>query len=290
MAGVLMTGANGAFGDLAVQPLLAGGHQLAATMRDPEGRNAVAANALRKAGATVVDIDVADDVSVAKGTEAAISALGGVDVLVNVAGTGTHGLSEAFTSDQLLSLFDVNVVGIHRMMRAVLPTFRAQGSGLVINIASLLGRLSMPFYGTYSATKFAVETLSDTYRVELSQFGVDVVLIEPGGFKTSWIDNLIHPKDTDRLASYGDFAAMPEQALKDYDAFLDTKPEQDATKVADAIVRLIDTPAGTRPQRTVVDFIGMGDLVHGMNDQLAQVTAGVYGSFGIDALLQLKTR
>ncbi|WP_354267920.1 SDR family oxidoreductase [Bradyrhizobium japonicum] len=285
---VLMTGANGAFGDLTARALLTQEHRLVATMRDPDGRNADAAAALRSCGAIVMEIDVTDDKSVSKSVEAAIATLGGLDVLVNVAGTGTHGLSEGFTADQMLRLFNINVVGLHRMMRAALPTFRRQGAGLVINISSLLGRLSMPFYGPYSATKYAVETLSDTYRAELSQLGVDVVLVEPGGFKTSWIGNLIHPDDADCLEGYGEFANLPAQALAEYRAFLDAKPEQDPAKVAAAIVSLIETPAGARPARTVVDFVGMAEPVTMMNQQLAQVTAGLYQAFGIDGLLTLK--
>jgi len=285
---VLITGANGAFGALAARALLKNGHDLVATMRDPDGRNAAVAAELRAAGANVVDIDVTDDGSVSKGVEAAISAVGGLDVLINVAGTGTHGLTEGFTSEQMLRLFDINVVGVHRMTRAVLPTFRGQGSGLVINVSSLLGRLSMPFYGPYSATKFAVETLSDSYRVELSQFGVDVVLVEPGGFKTSWIGNLVHPHDEARLEGYGQFAKVPDHALAGYEQFLASKPEQDVNKVSEAIVNLVQIPAGSRPNRTVVDFIGMGEEVQKMNDQLAQVTSGIYGAFGVDDLLTLK--
>ena len=285
-----MNGANGAFGALAARAALEAGHQLAATMRDPEGRNRDVAAELREAGATVVEIDVTDDASVERGTQAAIAALGGLDVLANVAGIGTHGLSEGFTADQLLRLFDINVVGAHRMMRAVLPNLRKQGAGLVINVSSLLGRLSMPFYGPYSATKFALETLSDTYRVELSQLGVDVVLVEPGGFKTSWIGNLVHPEDTGRLAGYGDFAKVPDQALQGYQEFLDGKPEQDPNKVAAAIINLINTPPGARPARTVVDFIGMAEPVTTMNDQLTQVTTGLYQAFGTEGLLKLKVQ
>ena len=287
---ILMTGANGAFGALAARAAMKAGHRVAATMRDIEGRNADAAAALRDDGASVIEIDVTDDTSVVRGTEAAHAALGGLDVLANVAGVGTHGLSEGFTSDQVLRLFDINVVGVHRMMRAALPMLRAQQEGLVINVLSLLGRLSMPFYGPYSATKFALESLSDTYRVELSQFGVDVVLIEPGGFKTAWIDALVHPKDTDQLSSYGEFAGMPDQALVKYEAFLDTKPEQNPVKVADAILALIDAVPGSRPQRTVVDFIGMAEPVGRMNTLLAQVTSGIYQAFGSDALLTLRGR
>ncbi len=238
----------------------------------------------------MVEIDVTDDGSVIKGVNDAVAAFGGLDILVNVAGVGTHGLSEGFTPDQMLRLYDTNVVGIHRMMRAVLPTFRSQREGLVINVSSLLGRLSLPFFGPYSATKFALETLSDTYRAEMSQFGVDVVLVEPGGFKTTWIDALVYPEDTERLAGYGEFAKVPAQTMKDVESLLDAKPEQDPAKVSDAILRLIETPAGARPQRTVVDFIGMAEPVIMMNKTLDQATAGVYQAFGSDGLLRLQGR
>lgn len=165
---------------------------------------------------------------------------------------------------------------------------RAQRSGLVINVSSLLGRLVLPFYGPYSATKYAVEALSDSYRVELSQFGVDVVLVEPGGFKTSWIGNLVHPQDQDRLEGYGEFAKAPDQALAGYEQFLDSHPSQDVGQVTSAIVGLVEAPAGTRPNRTVVDFVGMGEQVDKMNEQLAQVTAGIYQAFGVDGLLKLR--
>lgn len=285
---ILMTGANGAFGALAVQAALAAGHRVAATMRDPEGRNRDAAALLRASGATVVAIDVTDDASVASGTTQAIDALAGLDVLVNVAGTGSYGLTEAYTSEQLLGLFDINVVGVHRMMRAALPTLRQQGRGLVINVSSLLGRVSMPFYGPYSAAKWAVETLSATYRAELSQFGVDVVLVEPGGFATSWIGNLVVPADETALAGYGAFAALPDQALTGYRQFLASKPEQDPGKVAEAIIQLIEAAPGSRPARTIVDFVGMAEPVQAMNEQLHAVTRNLYAAFGSEALLELK--
>ncbi|TCP29342.1 SDR family NAD(P)-dependent oxidoreductase [Sphingomonas sp. BK235] len=288
MAKILITGANGAFGALASRLVIQAGHSLTATMRDPDGRNAESANALRNAGATVVEVDVTNDRSVAEGIEAAITALGGLDVLVNVAGVGSYGLSEAYTAGQLKRLFDINVFGVHRTMRAVLPTLRRQQAGLIINVSSLLGRLSMPFYGPYSATKFAVETLSDTVRAEVAQFGVDVVLVEPGGFPTSWIDSLVLPDDIDRLATYGSFADVPGQSLEGYNAFLASKPEQDPTKVASAILDLIQAPAGQRPQRTIVDFIGMAGPVTTMNDALAAATSGVYGAFGLGDMLQLR--
>jgi NAD(P)-dependent dehydrogenase (short-subunit alcohol dehydrogenase family) len=289
MAKILMTGANGAFGTLAVLAALKAGHDVAATMRDLAGRNTASATELKSAGAKIFDLDVTSDASVKAGVDAAIAALGGLDVMVNVAGTGIIGLSEGFTSDQVLKLYDINVVGYHRMMRAVLPTLRRQGHGLVINISSLLGRLALPFYGHYSATKWAVESMTETYRVELSQFGVDVVLLEPGGFPTTFMGSLVRPEDKLTLQDYGAFAEVPEHALKGFDEMLASKPEQDPAKVAEAIMTLIETPAGSRPVRTIVDFIGMAQPVGMMNDALKQVHQTLYTNFGSAPLLTLKT-
>ena len=286
---ILITGTNGAFGTMVVTKLLDAGHAVAASMRDINGRNSDSAKTLRAAGVHVVEIDVADNASVEAGTNAAKSALGGIDVLVNNAGTGAHGLHEAFSPEQLLKLYDVNVVGTHRMMRAVLPTLRAQKSGLVLNISSLLGRLSIPFYGPYSATKFALETLSETYRAELSGFGVDVALVEPGAFPTTFMDNVMHPNDDARLAQYGAFADAPAQSYANSGAALKANPQQDPQKVADAIVRIIDTPAGQRSFRTIVDFMGLAEPASVLNSTLDQVTGGVYAAFGIADMRVLKT-
>jgi NAD(P)-dependent dehydrogenase (short-subunit alcohol dehydrogenase family) len=290
MAKILMTGTNGAFGSLAVHAALKAGHHVAAAMRDPNGRNKKASADLQAAGAKVVEIDVTDDASVEAGTKAAIKALGGLDVLANVAGLGIIGLSEGFTSKQVLDLYDINVVGMHRMMRAALPTLRAQSSGLVINISSLLGRLALPFYSHYSATKWAVEGMTETYRAELSQFGVDVVLLEPGGFPTGFMGSLVRPQDKAALEGYGGFAGVPEHALEGFEKMLAGKPEQDPKKVAEAIVKLVEMPAGTRPMRTIVDFIGMAQPVGAMNDQLSQVQHALYNNFGSGDLLKLKVK
>ncbi|MBL4732590.1 MAG: SDR family oxidoreductase [Rhizobiaceae bacterium] len=286
---ILITGTNGAFGALVVNKLLDAGHAVAASMRDVSGRNATSAEALRTAGAHVVEIDITDNASVEAGTNSAIAALGGIDVLVNNAGTGAHGILEAFTPEQLLQLYDINVVGTHRMIRAVLPTFRAQKSGLLLNVSSLLGRFSIPFYGPYSATKFAIETLSEIYRAELSGFGVDVALMEPGGFPTSFIGNTMHEGDEERLAQYGDFANVPVQSLANFHAALNANPAQDPQKVGEAILKLIDTPAGQRDFRTIVDFMGMAEPAGILNSTQDKVLGGLYEAFGIAEMRTLKT-
>lgn len=287
---ILITGASGAFGSMFVNDLIAAGHAVAAAMRDPNGRNKSASDALTAAGAIILDIDVTDEASVNKGVVKAIGALGGLDVLINNAGGGAHGLLEAFTPDQMLRLYDINIVGNHRMMRAVLPEMRAQNSGLILNVSSLLGRLSLPFYGAYSATKFAVETLSETARVELSRYGVDVALIEPGGFPTSFMYAVQGPADQERLSQYGDYASVPPMALKGFQQAMQATPAQDPQRVSDTVLEVVNTAAGERNFRNVVDFMGMGEQVEAMNAQLKAVTEGLYAANGTAAMLTLKVK
>ena len=188
---ILITGSNGGFGKLTVETLLKAGHHVAASMRGIDGKNKDAANALRASGAVVVEIDVTSDESVNKGVKEAIDQLDGLDVVINNAGVGVSGMQEHFTIDDWQKLFDVNVYGVQRINRAVLPHLRNQGSGLIIYISSLLGRMALPFYGPYNASKWALEALAENYRIELSGFGIENVIVEPGGFETTFFGNLI---------------------------------------------------------------------------------------------------
>ncbi|MEM1428393.1 MAG: SDR family oxidoreductase [Pseudomonadota bacterium] len=286
---ILITGASSGFGTLMVADLIGAGHRVAGTVRDPQGRNAKAAAKLAGLGVEIIDLDVTNDASVEAGVAAAEAALGRIDVLINNAGVGSHGLTENFSAADIQRLFDVNVFGVQRMMRAVLPQMRARGSGLILNVSSLLGRVVMPFYGPYNASKWAVEALSETYRVELSQFGVDVALIEPGGFPTTFFGNLVHPSAPDRDAGYGEMAAAPQAALDGFAAHLSANPQQSPQLVSDAVLALIETAPGSRPFRTEVDAIGMGDMIKPMNDQLAQVTEGLFTNLGMGDMLKLNT-
>ncbi|HEV7834191.1 MAG TPA: SDR family NAD(P)-dependent oxidoreductase [Caballeronia sp.] len=126
-----------------------------------------------------------NDASVERAVTSVLAQAGRIDVLVNNAGSGLAGISETFTTDQMRALFDVNVFGIQRMLRAVLPSLRGQGEGLVVNIGSILGRVIFPFFGLYGTSKFTIEALSDSYRYELSQLGVDVVLVQPSNYFSS---------------------------------------------------------------------------------------------------------
>jgi NAD(P)-dependent dehydrogenase (short-subunit alcohol dehydrogenase family) len=285
---VLITGANGGFGKLIALTLLKKGHTVVASLRGVNGKNKAAAEELKEAGAHIVEIDVTNDESVGRGVEAAIKAAGGLDVVVNNAGVGVLGLQESFTPEDWKKLFDINVFGVQRVNRAVLPHMRGKKSGLLVQISSLLGRMTIPFYGPYNATKWAVEALAENYRSELSGFGVDSCIVEPGGYPTTFIDNLVKPSDTSRNANYGDFTRMPAELLTNFEKALAANPAQNPQNVADAVATLIDTPAGQRPFRTVVDKMGMGEHIKGYNDHLEQVTSGVYNAFGMGDMLKLK--
>src|SRR5262245_30635966 len=124
---ILITGASSGFGRDTAETLARTGHRVFASMRDVAGRNRANAEALRSKGIHVVELDVTDNASVERGVTSVLAQAGRLDVLINNAGIGSSGVSEAFTADQVRALFDVNVFGIQRMLRAVLPAFRRQG-------------------------------------------------------------------------------------------------------------------------------------------------------------------
>jgi NAD(P)-dependent dehydrogenase (short-subunit alcohol dehydrogenase family) len=285
---ILITGASGGFGKLTVKTLIEKGHKVAAAMRDVDGKNKAFANELSQLGAVIVELDVTNDQSVKSGVDKAINDLGGLDVLFNNAGVGSIGMQEFFTVSDYQRLFDVNVIGVQRMNRAVAPYFRQHRKGLIIYTSSLLGRIALPFYGPYQSSKWALEAMAENYRVELSSFGIENCIIEPGGYPTAFNENLMRPTDTSQTSSYGDFIHFPEKMLGNFEAVLKNNPQQDPQRVADAVAHLIEMPKGEKPFRTTVDFIGMGDQVQKYNEHLDGITTGLYTNFGIGGLLSVK--
>ncbi|MCE2989241.1 MAG: SDR family oxidoreductase [Burkholderiales bacterium] len=284
---ILITGVSGGFGRLTALTLLSQGHRVVGTLRDPRGRNAAHAQRLEAAGATIVEMDVADDQSVEIGVAKAREALGGrIDVAINNAGVGVHGIQECFSSQDWQRLFDINVFGVARVNRAVLPGMREQGSGLLIHVSSLLGRVVMPFYGPYNASKWALEAMAENYRVELAPLGIDSVVVEPGGYNTEFSSNLMHPSDAARASGYGEFAKQPDAALQGFISLVAATPAQDPQRVADAIAGLVATPAKQRPFRTAVDFLGMGAAITPYNQQLETIHRGLYANMGMASLLE----
>ncbi len=259
-------------------------------MRGVDGKNKNAADKLKSAGAHIVEIDVVSDESVEHGVKKASELTGGLDVVVNNAGIGVIGMQEFFTPEDWKKLFEVNVFGVQRVNRAAIPQMREKGTGLLIHVSSLLGRFTLPFYGPYNASKWALEALAENYRVELSEFGIDSCIVEPGGFPTNFLHGLMKPTDTSREESYGQYAKLPMEMFVNFEKTFSSVPEQNPQLVADAVANLVDTPTGERKFRTIVDKMKMGDNIEGYNNQLEQITTGIYGAFGMADMLKPKVK
>lgn len=177
---VLVTGASAGIGAATARAFVAAGFTTYATARRPE-----ALAALADAGCRVLRLDVTDPASIDTAIATVERETGGVDLLVNNAGTGPLGPVEEATDDMLARLFDTNVFGLVRVARAVLPGMRRRGGGRILNVSSMGGEFTTPYGGAYHASKHAVEALSDALRFEVAPFGIDVVVIQPGPVATT---------------------------------------------------------------------------------------------------------
>lgn len=282
---VLITGASTGFGRDTAETLVRAGHNVFASMRDPKAKNREHAEALRAEGVEVVELDVTDTQLVDQAVATVVSKAGRIDVLVNNAGVASAGVTEAFTDEQASALFDVNVIGLHRVTRAVLPTLRSQHDGLIINIGSILGRVTFPFFGFYGASKFAVEALTDSLRYEVSQLGVDVVLVQPSAYPTQMYGSAAQPADTVRVAEYGEVGEIPGAMFQHFTTLFESPDAPDLHDIAEAISALIDTPKGQRPARTVVGTSFGADT---LNEFTAPLQAGTVKALGLDHLETLQ--
>lgn len=185
---VLITGCSSGIG-LATARLLQGrGWRVFATARKDEDLGE-----LRRQGLEAIRLDVAQSASVREAAAAVLEATGGsLGALVNNAGLGQMGAVEDLGRDALRYQFEVNVFGLQEMTRAFMPVFRRQGAGRIVNISSVLGRIALPFMGAYCASKFAVEALSDSLRVELAGSGIAVAIVEPGPIITAFRGNALN--------------------------------------------------------------------------------------------------
>lgn len=287
MAKIFITGIAGGFGLPTARALMAQGHEVSGSVRSRNGRNADTVAMLEAAGAHIVEMDVTDTASTDAGVAEAITALGGLDVLFNNAGIGSYGIQELMSPEDMTRVFDVNVTGVQRVMRAALPHFRAQGRGTILYTSSLIGRIATPFYGTYSASKWALEAIVECYRTELSGFGIESCIIEPGAMPTAFFDSMVAPDDPTRETQYGDFAAVPAMSAQGLAQMLQATPDQRPERIAEAVTALLAIPFGEKPFRTVVDRTGVGPEIERYNTALHDVTRAVLTNFGIEEMLRL---
>src|SRR3984893_10140473 len=279
---VLITGSSTGFGRLFTETLARKGHTVFATMRDPGGRNTKNASEIRTLAQNdslpvhVLEMDVTDDASVERAIDAAVSKAGRIDVAINNAGYFLTGLEEAVTTEQARRLMDTNFLGPVRVNRAVLPHMRRQRSGVLMHVSSGAGRVILPSAGFYCASKFAREALAEAYRYELASQGIESVIVEPGAYETPVFGNTVTAADEARTHTYG--------ALKEIPAKLNaalSSSAGNAQEVADAVLRIIETPAGEKQLRYFVSPRNYG--IDEINALSRQVQAKVLEAFGLAA-------
>jgi NAD(P)-dependent dehydrogenase (short-subunit alcohol dehydrogenase family) len=275
----VVTGASSGFGRLTVQTLAADGWRVYATMRNVATTNAAAAADLKKAGISVVELDVTSDASVDAAAKTILSEAGAVDVLVNNAGTGFFGVEEAFTPTAVERQFATNVIGPLRVNRAFLPSMRERRSGLVVFVSSVVGRMIIPFGGIYTASKWALEALAETSSYELAPFDVEVAIVQPGAYDTEIFGKVTAADDTARVTAYGDVMKYSEQLNANLAA---AAKERNPQEVADVILRLAKAPAGTRALRTVVPE---NPAIEAINNAVAPIQREIIKGSGMEALL-----
>ena len=259
---IVITGASSGFGRLSANALAKAGHIVYASMRGTTDRNAAQVVDVQKfakdncVDLRAIELDVGSQQSVDAAIAKIVAEQGRLDVVIHNAGHMVFGPAEAFTPEQLAELYDINVLSTQRVNRAALPRLREQGKGLLIWVSSSSSAGGTPPYlAPYFAAKAGMDAMAVVYARELTRWGIETSIIVPGAF-TGGTNHFAHsgsPADRARVAEYeaGPYAGFGEQIQKAFAAIV--PPEADASSVADAIVRVVDTPFGKRPFRVHVD-------------------------------------
>lgn len=270
MKNIIITGSSSGFGLKAAKDFADKGNKVFATMRQPDGKNAEKKAELEAHSShiKVVDMDVTNEISVKVAIDGILEEAGHIDILINNAGIMYLGITEAFSVEQARFQMETNYFGAIRTMQAVLPSMRKVGSGLIINTSSLVGRMSPPFFGTYTATKHALEGYSQALRYEVSPFGVDVVMVEPGPFGTGLLASGQAPDHNKVLETYGELAGAPTAMGENFAQMLQSEDAPDPQWVVDAYLNLAEMPFGKRPTRTVVGITWGVDKINDLTQPI----------------------
>ncbi|UAB77108.1 SDR family oxidoreductase [Erythrobacter sp. SCSIO 43205] len=279
---ILITGCSSGFGRLAAEDFARKGAKVFATMRNlprPEADELMALAAEEELDLHVIEIDVLSDEMVVQGVARAEEINGGgIDILVNNAGIGLSSPVEVQDMAATQLIFDTNVFGCHRMARAVLPGMRTKGSGQIFQISSQLGRVIVPNAGHYSATKFALEAMSEQLAYELVPHNIDVTIIEPGGYPTKvWVNRNILTRELKARADEVHTSGYP-QAVARMGEEDGSGRTADPMDVPNAMAQIIAMPPGTRPLRREVHPGAKPQIA--INKVSAEVQVGWLGQSG----------
>jgi NAD(P)-dependent dehydrogenase (short-subunit alcohol dehydrogenase family) len=257
---ILITGTSTGFGKLMSITLANEGHRIVAAMRNVSGKNEAVAAALSEIpNVEVVEMDVTSTESVNAAVEKTLNKYRKIDVLVNNAGISGLGFFEATSVAQMKSIFEVNLWGAVRVIQAVLPYMRECKAGLIINISSTLGMLSAPYLAPYIGSKHAIEGITESLQYEIRQYGIDAVTVLPGPFPTDIgvkdgqghdRQEIINAYGQEELGKVRKFGGIMSGNILAYKA--------DNREVVEAVKKLIDLKAGTRPAQTLVNRMAGG--------------------------------
>jgi NAD(P)-dependent dehydrogenase (short-subunit alcohol dehydrogenase family) len=262
---ILITGAATGIGHLTARSLAQAGHTVYASMRDTEGRNAATVRELRDwsfAGGLdlrSVELDVLSQPSADAAVAHILAEQGRLDVVVHNAGHLVIGPTEAFTPEEIVEVMDTNLLGAQRVNRAVLPAMRARESGLLLWVSSSTVRGGFPpFLGPYAAAKAAMDSLAVSMAYELARFGIETSIVVPGAFTrgTAHFSSAGKPADAGISAAYGRYDGVMDQVGARLSEL--TPDNADPQAVADDIARIVGLPFGSRPFRSMTDFIDDG--------------------------------
>lgn len=292
---VVITGTSTGFGKITAQTLAKSGYDVVATMRAVAGKNKAAAEELVEwAGISnvsleVVELDVTSDTSVQNAVASILERHSSIDVVINNAGIYSGGITESFSTNDFKRMYEVNVFGSLRVVNAILPAMRKSGNGLFVQISSIMGRFVLPFSAAYTSSKWAVEAIAESLRYDLAPLGIDSVIVQPGAFQTDIFQNAIQPENPTIAGQYAETSQLLQTFSTNFKALVsqDNLPNQ-PQDVASAILKLIETPAGQRPQRVVVDKM-MNGLAEPVNEAQDKVQHGLLANLGLASLLQTRS-
>jgi len=243
-----ITGCSTGFGRALATHALDRGLRAVVTARDPQKIQDIAAG--HPDQALVLQLDVTDAAQVVEAVNKAEAAFGGIDVLVNNAGYGYLGAVEECEESEVRAMFEANFFGLSRMIHAVLPGMRRRRRGHIVNISSVGGLVGLPSAGYYNATKFAVEGLSEALAKEVEPLGINVLIVEPGPFRTDWAGRSLK-QVRQEIADYAQTAGARRRQIAGYSG---TQPG-DPARAAEAIIKAVES--STPPLRLLLGRLGL---------------------------------